>query len=65
MSSCLNNNHFMENKRFQINIDEVLKAKVKKKLPKFVVNFLKRRIHQDEINDCVSKAEHPDRKSVV
>ena len=49
----------MENKRFQINIDEVLKAKVKKKLPKFVVNFLKRRIHQDEINDCITKAEHP------
>lgn len=59
MSSCLNNNHFMENKRFKIDIDEVLKAKVKKKLPKFLVNFLKRRIHQDEINDCIEKAEHP------
>ncbi len=49
----------MENKRFKIDIDEVLKAKVKKKLPKFLVNFLKRRIHQDEINDCIEKAEHP------
>lgn len=48
----------MENKRFKIDIDEVLKAKVKKKLPKFLVNFLKRRIHQDEINDCIEKAEH-------
>ena len=49
----------MKNKRFKIDIDEVLKAKVKKKLPKFLVNFLKRRIHQDEINDCIEKAEHP------
>lgn len=49
----------MENKRFKIDIDEILKAKVKKKLPKFLVNFLKRRIHQDEINDCIEKAEHP------
>lgn len=49
----------MENKRFKIDIDEVLKAKVKKRLPKFLVNFLKRRIHQEEINDCIAKAEHP------
>lgn len=49
----------MENKRFKIDIDEILKAKVKKKLPKFLVNFLKRRIHQEEINDCIEKAEHP------
>jgi 1-acyl-sn-glycerol-3-phosphate acyltransferase len=28
-------------------------------LPKFLVNFLKRRIHQEEINDCIEKAEHP------
>ena len=49
----------MENKRFKIDIDEILKAKVKKKLPKFLVNFLKRRIHQEEINHCIEHAEHP------
>ena len=48
-----------ENKRFKIDIDEILKAKVKKKLPKFLVNFLKRRIHQEEINHCIEHAEHP------
>ncbi len=48
-----------ENKRFKIDIDEVLRAKVKRKLPRFVVNFLKRRIHQEEINDCIEHAEHP------
>jgi putative hemolysin len=29
-----------------------------KKLPRFAVNFFKRRIHQDEINDCIMHAEH-------
>lgn len=48
-----------ENKRFQIDINEILKAKVKRKLPRFVVSFLKKRIHQDEINECIAKAEHP------
>ena len=43
-----------ENKRFKIDIDEILKAKVKKKLPKFLVNFLKRRIHQEEIDYFIS-----------
>ncbi len=48
-----------KNKRFKIDIEEVLRGKVKRKLPRFVVNFLKRRIHQDEINDCIEHAEHP------
>lgn len=48
-----------ENQRFQIDIEEILAAKVKRKLPRFVVNFLKRRIHQDEINDCIMQAQYP------
>ena len=43
---------------YLLNVDEVLGPKLRKKLPRFAVNFLKRRIHQDEINDCILKAEH-------
>ena len=43
---------------YLLNVDEVLGPKLKKKLPRFVVNFIKRRLHQDEINDCIMKAEH-------
>ena len=31
--------------------------KLQKKLPRFAVNFLKRRIHQDQINECIMNAE--------
>lgn len=48
-----------ENQRFQIDIDEIVKAKVLRKLPRWVIRFLKKRIHQDEINDCIMRAEHP------
>ena len=48
-----------KNKRFQIDIEEVLAAKVNRKLPRFVVRFLKNRIHQDQINDCIRNAECP------
>lgn len=43
---------------YLLDINEVLGPKLLKKLPRFAVNFLKRRIHQDEINDCILKAEH-------
>jgi putative hemolysin len=46
-------------KDYLLDINEVLGPKLKKKLPGFVVKFLKNRIHQDEINDCIMKAEHP------
>ena len=42
---------------YLMNIEEVLGPKLLKKLPRFAVNFLKRRIHQDEMNDCIMKAE--------
>lgn len=43
---------------YLLNVDEVLGPKLRKKLPRFVVNYIKRRLHQDEINDCILKAEH-------
>ena len=43
---------------YLLNVEELLGPKLSKKLPGFAVNFIKRRIHQDEINDCVLKAEH-------
>ena len=49
---------YKNREEYLLNIDEVLGPKLKKTLPRFVVNFLKRRIHQDEINDCIMKAEH-------
>ncbi len=45
-------------KPVQINIDEVLRKeapKVYKFLPKFVINYLKKVLHQDEINDFLRK----------
>lgn len=48
-----------ENKRFQIDIDEIVAAKVPRKLPRCVVRFLKKRVHQDEINDCIMNSEYP------
>lgn len=43
---------------YLLDINKVLGPKLCKKLPRFVINFLKRRIHQDEINDCIMHAEH-------
>jgi putative hemolysin len=43
---------------YLLDINKVLGPKLVKKLPRFAINFFKRRIHQDEINDCIMKAEH-------
>ena len=43
---------------YLLNVEEVLGPKLLKKLPRFAVNFFKSRIHQDEINECIMKAEH-------
>ena len=42
---------------YLMNVDEVLGPKLLKKLPRFAVNFLKRRIHQDEMNECIMNAD--------
>lgn len=43
---------------YLLNIETVLGPKLMKKLPGFAVRFLKKRIHQDEINECIMQAEH-------
>lgn len=47
-----------ERSDYLLDIEEVLGPKLTKKLPRFVINFLKRRIHQDEINECIMNAEN-------
>ena len=43
---------------YLLDINKVLGPKLVKKLPRFAINFLKRRIHQDDINGCIMTAEH-------
>ena len=47
-----------DRKDYLLDVEKVLGPKLLKKLPRFAVNFFKRRIHQDEINDCIMHAEH-------
>ncbi len=45
-----------ENKVFQINIEEIIKTKnpkLAKRLPKFIINRIKKIIHQDEVNQTL------------
>lgn len=52
---------FMEqNEPIQIDLDKVVKSKFRKGkgLPKFVMNYLKRTIHQDEINSFMRQSSH-------
>ena len=44
--------------KYLLDVEELLGPKLVKKLPHFAVDFIKRRIHQDQINDCILKAEH-------
>ena len=43
---------------YLLDINKVLGPKLVKKLPRFAISFLKRRIHQDDINGCIMTAEH-------
>lgn len=45
--------------QYFIDIDKILGPKLRKKLPRFAINFLKRRIHQNDINRIICEAEHP------
>lgn len=47
-----------DRKDYLLDVEKVLGPKLMKKLPRFAVNFFKRRIHQDEINDCIMHADH-------
>ena len=50
---------FNERENLFIDIDKILGAKLRKKLHRFAINFLKRRIHQDQVNEAIMLAEHP------
>ena len=41
-----------------IDIHKILGPELSRKLPEFVINFFKRRIHQDQLNECILTAEH-------
>ena len=43
---------------YLLDVNEMLGPKLSRKLPGFVKWYLKRRIHQGQINDCILKAEH-------
>lgn len=43
---------------YLLDIEQVLGPELSRKLPRFVVKFLKKRIHQDDINQCILSAEH-------
>ncbi len=42
---------------YLLDIEKVLGPKLSKKLPGFVKRYLRKRIHQDEMNDCIMNAE--------
>jgi len=51
----------MAEETFTIDIDKVIEAKsprLKRILPKFVINYLKRIVHQDDINEFILKTTH-------
>lgn len=43
---------------YLLDINEILGPELTRKLPKSAVGFLKKRIHQKEINDCIMKAKN-------
>lgn len=50
-----------QNSDFKIDIESVLKDKAKKhynKIPKFAINYLKRTLHQDDINGIIERNGH-------
>ena len=49
---------FNERENYLLDLDKMLGPKLRKKLPRFVINFLKRRVHQDDINSVVMSVEH-------
>ena len=49
---------FNERESYLLDLNKILGPKLRKKLPGFVINFLKRRIHQDDINNVIMSVEH-------
>ena len=49
---------YNERESYLLDLDKILGPKLRKKLPRFVISFLKRRIHQDDINGVILSVEH-------
>ena len=49
---------YNERESYLLDLDKMLGPKLRKKLPRFVISFLKRRIHQDDINGVILSVEH-------
>ena len=43
---------------YLLDLNEILGPKMSAKMPGFVKRFLRKRLHLDQINDCIMKAEH-------
>ena len=43
---------------YLLDLNEILGPKMSAKMPGFVKWFLRKRLHLDQINDCIMKAEH-------
>ena len=52
------NEKYNERKSYLLDLNDILGPKLRKKLPRFVINFLKRRIHQDDINGIILSVDH-------
>ncbi len=47
-----------ERENYLLDLNKILGPKLRKKLPRFAINFLKRRIHEDDVNHVVMTVEH-------
>ena len=45
-----------ERENYLVDIEKILGPKQRKKFPRFVINFLKRRLHQDQVNEAIMGA---------
>lgn len=50
---------YNERESLFIDVNKILGPKLRKKLPRFAINFIKRRLHQDQINEAIMLAECP------
>ena len=49
---------YNERESYLLDLNKILGPKLRKKLPGFVINFLKRRIHEEDVNHVVMTVEH-------
>ena len=45
-----------ERENYLVDIEKILGPKLRKKLPRFAINFLKHRLHQDQVNEAIMGA---------